>query len=95
MKLESNHGSSNGWCCFWCFSHFLSKILYIILLCLKTGPERMSGSGQTYLFNSNYNIDPSTMVIWHFNQRTNGPVNAHLISWHTKAQNIQNLENIW
>ena len=28
------------------------------------------------------------------NQRTNGPVNAHLISWPTKAQNIQNLENI-
>ena len=23
----------------------------------------MSGSSQTYLFNSNYNIDPSTMVI--------------------------------
>ena len=29
------------------------------------------------------------------NQRTNGPVNAHLISWHSKAQNKQNLENIW
>ena len=26
------------------------------------------------------------------NQRTNGPVNAHLISWLSKAQNIQNLE---
>ena len=26
-------------------------------------------------------------------QRTNGPVNAHLISWPSKAQNIQNLEN--
>ena len=26
------------------------------------------------------------------NQRTNGPVNAHLISWLCKAQNIQNLE---
>ena len=26
------------------------------------------------------------------NQWTNGPVNAHLISWPTKAQN---LENIW
>ena len=26
------------------------------------------------------------------NQRTNGPVNAHLISWPSKAQNIQNLE---
>ena len=29
------------------------------------------------------------------NQRTSGPVNAHLISWPIKAQNIQNLENIW
>ena len=29
------------------------------------------------------------------NQRTNGPVNAHLISWPSKSQNIQNLENIW
>ena len=28
-------------------------------------------------------------------QRTNGPVNAHLISWPSKAQNIQNMENIW
>ena len=28
-------------------------------------------------------------------QRTNGPVNAHLKSWPSKAQNIQNLENIW
>ena len=28
------------------------------------------------------------------NQRTNGPVNAHLISWPSKTQNIQNLENI-
>ena len=30
-----------------------------------------------------------------FNQRTNGPVNTHLISWPSEAQNIQNLENIW
>ena len=29
------------------------------------------------------------------NQRTNGPVNAHLISWPSKAQNIPNLDNIW
>ena len=34
-----------------------------------------------------------TMVM--INQRTNGPVNAHLLSWPSKAQNIQNLENIW
>ena len=29
------------------------------------------------------------------NQRTNGPVNAHWIPLPSKAQNIQNLENIW
>ena len=29
------------------------------------------------------------------NQRTNGHVNTHLIYWPCKAQNIQNLENIW
>ena len=29
------------------------------------------------------------------NQRTNGFVNADLISWPSEAQNIQNLENIW
>ena len=29
------------------------------------------------------------------NKRTNGPVNAHLISWPSKAQNIQNLEKKW
>ena len=29
------------------------------------------------------------------NQMTNGPVNAHLISWPSKAQNIQNMENIY
>ena len=33
--------------------------------------------------------------VYKLNQRTNGPVNAHLISWPSKAQNIQNLENIW
>ena len=27
--------------------------------------------------------------------QTDGHVNAHLLSWPTKAQNIQNLENIW
>ena len=37
----------------------------------------------------------SEIVLSFLNQRTNGPVNAHLISWPSKAQNIQNLENIW
>ena len=39
----------------------------------------------------------STKTTWSrhtyiLNQRTNGPVNAHLISWPTKAQNIQKLK---
>ena len=42
---------------------------------------------------------PTNTVCGRYNkgndQRTNGPVNAHLISWPTKEQNIQNLENIW
>ena len=29
------------------------------------------------------------------NQRTNGTVNAHLICWTSKAQDIQKMENIW
>ena len=29
------------------------------------------------------------------NQRTKGPVKANLISWPSKAQNVQNLKNIW
>ena len=40
------------------------------------------------------------LITWKYekdpiNQRTNGPANAHLISLPCKAQNIQNLENIW
>ena len=37
----------------------------------------------------------ASITITNFHQRTNGPVNAHLISWPSKAQNKQNLENIW
>ena len=36
----------------------------------------------------------SSFFVNKYNQRTIGPVNAHLISWPSKAQNIQNLENI-
>ena len=42
------------------------KNFVIYILCRKKCLERMSGSSQTYLFNSNYNIDPSTMVIRQF-----------------------------
>ena len=38
---------------------------------------------------------PASVLGRKTNQRTNGPVNAHMISWPSKAQNIQNLENIW
>ena len=40
----------------------------------------------------NLNEDLTTNVKVILNQRTNGPVNAHLISWPSKAQNIQNLK---
>ena len=40
-------------------------------------------------------IESKGQLSAHMNQRTIGPVNAHLISWPSKAQNIQNLENIW
>ena len=44
---------------------------------------------------SEFGVQRTLVSIPSKNQRTNGPVNAHLISWPTKAQNIQNLENIW
>ena len=39
--------------------------------------------------------EPRIEGIVQLNQRINGPVDAHLISWPCKAQNIQNLEDIW
>ena len=48
------------------FRIICQKICISFLLCRKNGPERMFGSSQTYLFNSNYNIAPSFMVIRHF-----------------------------
>ena len=41
-------------------------VFFTFFVMSKKWSERMSGSSQTYLFNSNYNIDPSTMVIRHF-----------------------------
>ena len=38
---------------------------------------------------------PGGVAILITNQRSHGPVNTHLLSWPSKAQNIQNLENIW
>ena len=34
----------------------------------------------------------SSKGVFNRNQRTIGPVNAHLIFWPSKAQNIQNME---
>ena len=42
-----------------------------------------------YISFNNQSVDVSKY------QRTSGPVNTHLLSWPSKAQNIQNLENIW
>ena len=47
------------------------------------------------LSQSNYGWNfQNEKINMYINQKTNGPVNAHLISWPSKAQNIQNLENI-
>ena len=47
------------------FRFFCQKKCSSFFYVKKNGPEQMSGSSQTCLFNSNYNIDPSTMVIRH------------------------------
>ena len=46
-------------------------------------------------FDQNMFLNKAKLMYKVYNQRTNGPVNAHLISWHSKAQHIHNLENIW
>ena len=66
MVLESNNGSSNDRYCFMRFCFFLLKKCNSFLSRKKIDPERMSGSSQTYLLNSSYNIDPSTMVTKRF-----------------------------
>ena len=64
------------------------KVLYNIKNMKKCGE---GGGGAVF--------EPKTLSMYlkkeKENQRTNGPVNTHLISWPNKAQNIQNLENIW
>ena len=47
-----------------------------------------------YQYDAGHMTKMAAMPIYD-NQRTNGPVNAHLISLPSKAQNKQNLENIW
>ena len=48
------------------FFAFFVKNYVIHFVMSKNYPERLSGSSQKYSFNSNYIIDPSTMVIGHF-----------------------------
>ena len=43
---------------------------------------------------SNYGRQMYILQVQYQNQRTIGPVNAHLISWPRKAQNIQNIDKI-
>ena len=42
--------------------------------------------------NKGYHIGFQKLATDKKNQTTNGPVNPHLISWPSKAQNMQNLE---
>ena len=71
-------------------------MLEISHVCKMIQYFRIYMSGQTVQTQIRLLPDQSTLFAICFkNQRTNGPVNAHLISWPSKAQNIQNLENIW
>ena len=65
---------------------------FITFMVLKLGIETNVFPSVTFKYSG-----PTKLLGVHNdkNQRTNGPVKAHLISWPTKAQNIQNLENIW
>ena len=66
MKLDSNHGFSNGRHCSWCFSQFCQKMQFTLLhVGRKNDPERIVGSIKTYLFNSSYHIEPTTKVTRH------------------------------
>ena len=52
-----------------------------------------ANTGDFYMYINSQKND--TQRIPPLNQGTSGPVNAHLISWPSKAQNIQNLQNMW
>ena len=49
MKLESNHGSSNGRCCFWCFSHFAKILQFIFYVEKKVWSECLGLVKHIYL----------------------------------------------
>ena len=50
--------------------------------------------GQVFIIHKASALRSSWSQAYH-NQRTNDPVNAHLISSPSTAQNIQNLVNVW
>ena len=65
------------------YSHtFIFSIRCLLLLPFRSLAAIVSEKSSFHLF-------------FFITQRNNGPVNPHLISWPSKAQNIQNLENIW
>ena len=69
MKLESNHGSSNDRCCFLlffvCFSHVCQKFCNSFFYVETMVRSECLGLVKHFLFNSNYDIDPSAIVIRH------------------------------
>ena len=69
-----------------------SKRGYNNLILIKTLAEVVTSN---IICTLSAQLRPCGFMMLSKNQRTNGPVNAHLISWPRKAQNIQNLENIW
>ena len=77
---------------------FLPKVLFNVLSSnfqdLKFYTD-MNNSNISLHFGFNHTVMHKEVEDTIKNQSTNGPVNAPLISWPSKAQNIQNLENIW
>ena len=71
------------------FLHFL----FLFLIKIKTANRMDQDPDGTPRFVAH--IWDYSVCLTPINQRTNGPVNDHLIYWPSKVQNIRNLENIW
>ena len=83
--------------CFVC-RRYLKKVCFLglvdgTLVCyvFVLGDIMLFGIVYSYKYNS---LITQVKPVTPSNQRTNGPVNAQLISCSSKAQNIQNLENL-
>ena len=72
------------------YHSFRAELFLHGMVSLLLQAEEFRAFFQRYVFSLAYG---SAVLL--VNQRTNGPVKAHLISLPSKAQNIQNLENIW